>query len=148
MDPVILRAVVVAVLLGAVALVGWWWQRRDGRVRTAEGHFADDQLAALGLDLRGAEGAAVLLGSPGCAPCSSVKQILGEVAAERDRFRWVDVDAAAYLDLARDHHVLRVPTLFVLDPTGRILARTSGVPAKHELEQVLDRRDTDVVPQL
>jgi hypothetical protein len=34
---------------------------------------------------------------------------------------------------------MRVPTLFVLDPAGRILARTSGVPAKRDVERVLDR---------
>jgi hypothetical protein len=49
------------------------------------------------------------------------------------------VDAADHLDLARTHHVLRVPTLFVLDRRGRILARTSGVPAERDLLRVLDR---------
>lgn len=149
-DPVLLRLLLVLAGLAVVVAAGAWWQRRDGRVQvTAPGtdEDADDtahrlspaQLGDVGLDLRGAEAGAVLLGSPTCAPCTSVKRILGEVADQRDGFRWVYADAAEHLDLAREHRVLRVPTLFVVDPQGRILARTSGVPAQDDLTAVLDR---------
>lgn len=139
MEPVLLRLLLVVGVVGLAAAVGWWWQRRDGTVVDGEGRFGQTELAAVGLDLHDASGGAVLLGSPSCAPCATVKRILGEVAEERSDFRWVDVDAASYLDLARQHQVLRVPTLFVLDGQGRIIARTSGVPAKQDLERVLDR---------
>lgn len=153
MEPVLLRLLLVVGIVGVVAATGWWWQRRDGTVVEVDdpdraARFARDQLDAVGLDLRDVQGAAVLLGSPTCAPCTTVKRILGEVAAERDGFRWVDVDAGAYLDLARAHHVLRVPTLFVLDGEGRIVARTSGVPAKQDLERVLDRAPGESVSLL
>lgn len=142
MTDVLLRLTIVAGVIGLAAVTGWWWRRRDGRVReVAAGDAAFDrgQLAAVGLDPVGAEALAVLLGSPTCAPCGTVRRILGEVASERPGFRWRYVDAADHLDLAERHHVLRVPTLFVLDPQGRILARTSGVPARRDLLRVLDR---------
>lgn len=136
----ITRLVITLVIVAGAALFALWWQRRDGRVRTDKaGRFSSEQLRALGLELGSADAVAVLLGSPTCSPCVTVKQILGELAAERTDFRWSYADAADHLDIADAHHVMRVPTLFVLDREGRILARTSGVPAKVELRRVLDR---------
>lgn len=140
MDPV--RILVVVGLLVVVTLAGRWWQSRDGRVRDVrddDGRFDPDQLAAVGLVGSAHDTVALLLGSPTCAPCRTVKRVLGEVAEDRPDFHWVYADAADHLDIADDHHVLRVPTLFVLDRDGRILARTSGVPARRDLERVLDR---------
>lgn len=131
-------AIVVLIVLGAAAF-GLWWQRRSSRVRGGAGRFSRAQLAAVGLRSDGAEALAVLMGSPTCAPCVTVKQILAEVVAERPAFRWTYVDAADHLDVADAHRVMRVPTLFVLDLDGTILARTSGVPAKADLLRVLDR---------
>ena len=140
MDPLLLRALAVATGLIVLTLLGRWWQRRDGRVRIAdEGEvLVADHLDALGLDLRGASAGAVLLGSPTCAPCVQVKRVLSDLEDERDGFRWVYADAADHLALTAEHRVLRVPTLFVLEPTGRILARTSGVPDGDELRRLLD----------
>lgn len=136
---VLIRLLIVIAIVGIAALAGAWWRRRDGRVRTGEGRFGPRELGALGLDPVGAEALAVLLGSPTCAPCRTVRQILADVAEQRPGFRWVYADAADHLDLAKTHHVMRVPTLFVLDRRGRVLARTSGVPAERDLLAVLDR---------
>lgn len=141
MSPLVLRLVLVLLLLAGVALAGWWWNRRDGRVR----HVADDatrvsadHLADVGLDLAGADAGAVLLGSPTCTPCVAVERVLAELSASRPGFRWVKVDAADHLDLTEAHKVLRVPTLLVVDGDRRLLARTSGVPATGDLAAVLD----------
>lgn len=136
----LVRLLVVLAIIAAVALFGAWWRARDGRVRTAgDGRFTADQLAEVGLASIPRDGAALLLGSPTCTPCTTVKAILAEVAASRSAFDWVYVDAGDHMALVDAHRVMRVPTLFVLDPTGRILARTSGVPARRNLERVLDR---------
>jgi thiol-disulfide isomerase/thioredoxin len=145
MDPVLLRALMVVVGVVVLTLVGRWWQGRDGRVRLGE---EDDALAGhhldtLGLDLGGASAGAVLLGSPTCTPCVQVKRVLNELAAARDGFRWVYADAADHLELTEEHRIMRVPTLFVIDPSGRILARTSGVPDAEDLRQVLDGERCD-----
>lgn len=141
------RLVIVVAVVAVAALVGLWWQARDGRVRAGgDGRFSPDQLGQVGLDAITRGGGALLLGSPTCAPCVTVRGILGEVADERRDFRWTYVDAADHLDIADAHRVMRVPTLFVLDGRGRILARTSGVPAKHDLLAVLDREAASLDP--
>jgi glutaredoxin len=144
MEDVLARLLLVAAILAVVGVAGWWWRRRDGRIRTAETSgdaplaFDEAQLAEVGLSIDGASAGALLLSSPTCGSCVQVQRILTEVADRRPDFAWVTVDAGEHLDLARRHHVLRVPTLFVLDRDGHLLARTSGIPARHELEQLLE----------
>ena len=132
------RAAIVVAIAVVAAFVGWWL-RRARRTDDPGGRFDGRQLRAVGLDPAGANALAVLLGSPTCRPCRSVEAVLSEVAAERPGLRWVYADAGDHLDVTRAHHVLRVPTLFVLDTTGRIVARTSGVPGRRDLLQILDR---------
>lgn len=141
MSPLVLRLVLVLVVLAGVTLAGWWWQRRDGRVRHVSDPAAEisaRHLADVGLDLDGAAAGAILLGSPTCAPCVAVERVLAELAASRPGFRWVKVDAADHLGLTGTHRVLRVPTLLVVDGDRRLLARTSGVPTTADLAGVLD----------
>jgi thiol-disulfide isomerase/thioredoxin len=144
MTELLLRVVVVATVLGAAALFGRWWNRRDGGVRVpgdpVDGLDAGE-LDAVGLDPRGVDAVALLLGSPTCAPCVTVKRVLTELAAARPGFRWSYVDAADHPQLVARHRVRRVPTLLLLDRHGRLLARTSGVPTRHDLAAVLDRTD-------
>lgn len=139
MPDIVLRVLLVAAVVAVTIAAGWWWERRDGRVRGGTGGFTRAQLAAVGLAPARRDPVALLLGSPTCAPCVTVKHVLAQVEQVRPGFRWVDVDAADHLDLADAHHVMRVPTLFVIDPDGRILARTSGVPAVQDLVAVIDR---------
>lgn len=139
-EDLLVRVAVVAAVLAAAGAAGWWWSRRSQRVATdTDGRFTEPELVAVGLD--GAESGvrALLLTSPRCAPCRAVREVLAEVAAEREAFEWVAVDAAEHLPITRQHHVLRVPTLFVIGGDGRILARTSGVPASRELVGLVDR---------
>ncbi len=136
-----MRLLIVVAVVSLATVLGRWWSSRDGRVRTDEGHARLEQreLESVGLNGDGAPVQALLLGSPTCAPCEQVKHILGEVERERPYFRWVEVDAGDHLDLTRAHRVMRVPTLFVLDTDGIILARTSGIPAVHDLVRIVDR---------
>lgn len=145
MDPMLTRLLLVLALVAGAGLAGWWWQRRDGQVTEAAPDagapptFRPEALAEIGLELQNAPAGALLLSSPTCSSCAQVQRILTEVAEGRPGFQWTTVDAVEHLDLAREHHVMRVPTLFLVDAAGRLLARTSGVPARHELERVIDR---------
>lgn len=140
MDPVLFRLVLVVVLAGVVVVFGRWWRGSDGRVRAGDGAaaLAAHHLAALGLATPAGGVGAVLLGSPTCTPCTAVKRLLRDLQAERDDLVWVYADAADHLDLATEHRVMRVPTLFLVDDAGRVLARTSGVPQLADLRRVLD----------
>lgn len=139
-DDVLIRLLVVVAVIAAAATFGWWWNRRSGRVNeVGDGRFEPRELESVGLHTGEAQVRALLLGSPTCAPCRTVKRVLSEVSQARPGFAWVEVDAGDHLDLTREHHVLRVPTLFVIDREGRIIARTSGVPASRDLIEILDR---------
>lgn len=139
MDPLLMRILLVVGLLGLTVLVGRWLRRRDGVVRSRGSVRLDAaDLEAVGLDLADTRVGALLLGSATCAPCQSVKRVLGEVEVERDDFRWVYADAGQHLQLTEQHRIMRVPTLLVLAQDGRILARSSGVPRHEDLRRVLD----------
>lgn len=146
MDPVLVRLLVVVAVIALAVTAGLLLRRREGVVRDGgEARWTEQEMRAVGLGTSATDAPvrAVLLGSPTCAPCESVKRVLGEVAGRRGDLSWVSVDAADHLEVARRHHVMRVPTLFVLDEDGRIIARTSGVPASTDLERALDRESAD-----
>ena len=112
--------------------------RLTSHVRTPHGERIDrQQLERLGLPEGDSRFSAILLGSPTCAPCAAVEDVLRSVAAVRGDLRWVRVDAADHLDLARAQHVLRVPTLLVVDADGTVVARSGGVPPARELLEAL-----------
>lgn len=146
MDDILLRLAAVVVLTAVVTLAGRLWRARDGRVRTpdesgpAGARAASLALAEVGFaaPLPAGTHAALLLGSPTCAPCDTVKGLLTDLEGERDDFLWTSVDVDDHVDLVRDLRVMRVPTLLIVDDAGRIVARSSGVPRVQELRRVLD----------
>lgn len=135
MEPLIVRLVLVLVVVAGAAVAGLLWRRRDGRVRVAhEPDLTPGELDDLGLP--DAPARAVLLSSPTCAPCVTVRAMLDGIAD--DGFAWVSVDADDHLDLVRRHRVQRVPTVLVLDRSGHVVARASGVPHPDELATAID----------
>lgn len=142
MDPVIVRLLTVIAIVAIAIVIGWWWRARDGRMATtsvtSQRLLDRRHLDALGLDLRGVQAGAVLIGSPTCAPCETTKDLLGDLEREREGFVWAYADAANHLELTEEHRILRVPTLLVLAPDGRIVARSSGVPRIEDLRRAVD----------
>ena len=121
-------------VLAASAAFGLWWRRRDGRTRSvsAPGLSADD-LASLGIEATGARATLVQFSSAFCAPCRATRRILGEVAAMVDGVTYAEVDAESHLDAVRRFHVLRTPTVLVLDADARVVVRASGQPRKADV---------------
>jgi hypothetical protein len=89
---------------------------------------ADDLGAPLG-----AQVTLVQFSSAVCAYCGPTRQLLTEVAGERDGVAFVEIDAAARMDLIRRLRVLSTPTVLVLDALGGITSRASGPVRKAEL---------------
>ncbi len=89
---------------------------------------ADDLGAPLG-----AQVTLVQFSSAVCAYCGPARKLLTEVAAERDGVAFVEVDAAARMDLTRRLRVLSTPPVLVLDALGGITSRASGPLRKAEL---------------
>jgi thiol-disulfide isomerase/thioredoxin len=135
------------VVLAAASAAGFAMRRRQGQFRAApparqpvaEGTAAAAQPSGSALsaeDLGAPLGAQVTLvqfSSTVCAYCGPTRELLAEVAAERDGVAFVEVDAAARMDLTRRLRVLSTPTVFVLDALGGITSRASGPLRKADL---------------
>ena len=74
----------------------------------------------------GAQVTLVQFSSAVCAYCGPTRELLAEVAGERDGVAFVEIDAAARMDLTRRLRVLSTPTVLVLDALGGITSRASG----------------------
>jgi thiol-disulfide isomerase/thioredoxin len=68
-----------------------------------------------------------------CTYCGPTRELLAEVARDQDGVAFVEIDAAARMDLTRRLRVLSTPTVLVLGSGGAIERRTSGPPRKPDL---------------
>lgn len=131
---------VVAVALVGAAGFGLWRRRVDGRLRPVAGeraqgivpsHEAPDPrhvltAAELGQAL-GRTATFVSFSTAFCQPCRANRQVLGHLAAATDAVAHVEIDAESRLDLVRRLGVSRTPTTLVLDGSGTIRHRATGV---------------------
>ncbi|MHA7133650.1 thioredoxin family protein [Oerskovia turbata] len=132
------RIVVLVVLLAGSVLLGLWWQRRQGVVR--EGRRAPEEAldwAARGIVL-GEHRTFVQFSSEFCAPCRRTARVLDEVVAARPDVTHREMDVDEHHDLVRTFGVLRTPTVLVLDPSGREVARMSGSVSRAQAVEALD----------
>jgi hypothetical protein len=100
-----------------------------GRAASAAGVLS---AADLGAPL-GARATLVQFSTEVCAYCGPTRELLTEVARERDGVSFVEIDAAARMDLTRRLRVLSTPTVLVLDALGGITSRASGPLRKADL---------------
>lgn len=123
---------VLLVTVAASAAFGGWRRRRDGRTRTVSdgSRLSADDLTALGIAETGARATLVQFSSAFCAPCRATRRVLTDVAGLVDGVTYAEVDAESHLDAVRRFHVLRTPTVLVLDADRRVVVRASGQPRK------------------
>ena len=88
--------------------------------------------ADLGAPL-GARATLVQFSTEVCAYCGPTRELLTQVARERDGISFVEIDAAERMDLTRRLRVLSTPTVLVLDALGGITSRASGPLRKADL---------------
>jgi thiol-disulfide isomerase/thioredoxin len=136
-----MEIVVLVVTLAAAAAFGRYWRARVGRLRPAAAdaeRLDAAELAEIGA-APGERATLVQFSSSFCQPCRATRRILGEVAEMVDGVSYVEIDAEGHLDLVRRHNILRTPTTFVLDATGRVVVRASGQPRKADVVAALGR---------
>ncbi|MGW7022653.1 TlpA family protein disulfide reductase [Streptomyces decoyicus] len=124
--------VCLAVLV-ATSAFGVWHQRRKGRPTV---HKRDDgaRLGAAEIGAELGERATLLqFSSAFCQPCRATRRTLAEVAGMVEGVAHVEIDAEDHLELVRQLHVLRTPTVLVLDADGAIVRRASGQPRKADV---------------
>jgi hypothetical protein len=136
--------IVLAVVLAVASAAGFVLRQRQGRFRSVPagpGPVASPagsalNAADLGAPL-GARATLVQFSTEVCAYCGPTRELLTEAAAERDGVAFVEIDAAARMDLTRRLHVLSTPTVLVLDAAGAIISRASGPLRKADLISAL-----------
>jgi thiol-disulfide isomerase/thioredoxin len=134
--------VVVVAALAVATAFGVVRRRRSGRLRSA---VAGAQVGAdvLGSEL-GERATLVQFSSAFCRPCVATRHVLGAVAGTVPGVRHIDVDAESHLDLVRQLGIMTTPTTLLLDRTGRIRRRATGVPRRDAvLTAIADIVDAD-----
>jgi thiol-disulfide isomerase/thioredoxin len=136
---VVLAVALVATL--AIALVLRW---RNGRFASAAPVDDRERLTAgqLGVPL-GERATLVQFSSAFCAPCRATRVVLADVAAAVPGVVTVDIDAEEHLQLVRDLGIMRTPTVLVLDASGAVTTRASGLPRRDQVLAALDRTVAD-----
>jgi Thioredoxin len=139
--------IALVVVLAAASAAGFALRQRQGRFRlqppavvrtgSAESGRAvssggELSAADLGAAL-GARATLVQFSTEVCAYCGPTRELLTNVAQERDGVAFVEIDAADRMDLTRRLHVLSTPTVLVLDALGGITSRASGPLRKADL---------------
>lgn len=143
---VLLVAVLATVLLGVL------YSRWNGRFRAQQpvASAAEDPAAVaddrdvlqpddIGADL-GERLTLVQFSSAFCSPCRATRTLLADVTAGRPDVAHVEVDAESHLELVRRLDIRRTPTVVVLDATGAVVGRASGLPKREQVEAVLATR--------
>lgn len=129
--------IALVVVLAAASAAGFVLRARQGRFQPGtpgQPSSPDGALSAadLGAPL-GARATLVQFSTEVCAYCGPTRELLSEVARERDGISFVEIDAAERMDLTRRLHVLSTPTVLVLDALGGISSRASGPLRKGDL---------------
>ncbi len=123
-----------AVLVFAAGAAGWWrWHQ--GRVQQGQGQLDPAVLDRLGVP-RGKE-LLLLFTAPTCATCDAARQVLTDLTERRTDIALAEVSVSDELSLARQHGVLRAPTVLLIGADGSVRARFSGVPAPEALGQLV-----------
>jgi thiol-disulfide isomerase/thioredoxin len=104
--------------------------RGDSRLPTAANNALTS--ADLGAPL-GERATLVQFSTEFCTYCGPTRELLAEVASERDGVAFVEIDAADRMDLTRRLRVMSTPTVLVLGADGAIERRSSGQPRKSDL---------------
>ncbi|MET7635315.1 TlpA family protein disulfide reductase [Streptomyces sp. NPDC001773] len=124
--------VCVAVLVLA-SIFGVVQAARSGRLRSRP---TDGAVRLSAAEIGAAMGERVTLlqfSTAVCQPCRATRRMLAQVAATVPGAVHVEIDAEARLELVRRLEILRTPTVFVLDPTGRVVGRASGQPRRADV---------------
>ncbi|GAA1015663.1 hypothetical protein Aple_009600 [Acrocarpospora pleiomorpha] len=121
--------VLLGVTLVAGTLLGLVLRRRDGRWRAAR---TKEARVDFGEPL-GERATLVQFSTAFCAPCRATRRVLGEVAGMVPGVRHIEIDAESRLDLVRTFDVLRTPTTLILDSSGNIVKKASGLPRKADV---------------
>ena len=74
-----------------------------------------------------------------CSICPSVSRLLSQLEYRNGGLLHLEVDITDRLDLAAHFQISQTPTVFILDPGGKIKFRVSGAPKPGVIQQELEK---------
>jgi len=92
--------------------------------------------AEIGTDL-GERATIVQFSSTFCAPCRATRHVVQRAVATADGVALVDLDVADHTALGERLAIDVTPTVLVLDATGTVVRRASGVPTLAQVRSAL-----------
>jgi thiol-disulfide isomerase/thioredoxin len=145
--------IILVAVLAAASAAGFVFRSRQGRFRGSKSQTPLDATdrrvssrpaspgevltpADLGVPL-GDRATLVQFSTEYCTYCGPTRELLTELARERDGVAFVEIDAAERMDLTRRLRVLATPTILLLGPGGTIESRASGRPRRAEVGAAL-----------
>ena len=93
--------------------------------------------ADLGVPL-GERATVVQFSSTFCAPCRSTRYVVERAVATTEGVAYADLDIADHLALGERLAIDVTPTVLVLDASGDVVRRATGVPTLAQLRSALD----------
>ena len=130
--------ILVASLVVA-SIFGIYRAKTDGHVKAkSEAHIWSTHNCNIDL---GEKATLLQFSSSFCQPCRATKLLLSDVAISIPGVAHVEINAEEHLPLVRELGINRTPTTLILDKTGTIRGKASGLPKHSEvlesLEQIL-----------
>ncbi len=124
--------------LALTAVLGWWWQRRNGALSAPRSRQAAVVLTreALGVEL-GREATLVQFSSEACQPCRATARVLRRLADAEPGVVHVELDVSEHGGLVSELGILRTPTVFAVSPGGHIVGRSSGAMTPAQARETL-----------
>jgi thiol-disulfide isomerase/thioredoxin len=68
-----------------------------------------------------------------CQPCRVTNKLLDEVTNSFPAICHIELDVVEHLDLVKTYGITRTPTTLIIDKSGTVHFRATGVPKKAEL---------------
>ena len=131
--------ILLVAVLAVASAAGFAMRRRQGRFRSMGGAAVPSAAPVtvltatdLGAPL-GVRGTLVQFSSEVCVYCGPTRELLAEVARDRDGLAFVEIDATKRFDLTRRLRVFSTPTVLVLAADGSVAGRASGRPSKSDV---------------
>ncbi len=72
-----------------------------------------------------------------CSPCRATRVVLLDVAAREPGVVTVEINAEEHLEMVRELGIMRTPTVLVLDASGVVVTRASGLPRRDQVMTAL-----------
>ena len=126
---------ILLISLILASFFGIYRAKTDGHVKEkSENHIWSTHNCQIDL---GEKATLLQFSSSFCQPCRATKLLLGDIASKTPGVSHVEINAEEHLPLVRELGITRTPTTLILDKSGTIRGKASGLPKRDEVLESL-----------